>query len=248
VVANLHEATVVGAEDVTPHMRRVRFSCADVTPFIGGQMHVRLLIPRKNRQPIWPVYGEDGRIAWPTGEDELVIRTYTVRGVDRVRSEVWIDFLQHPIPGVATPGADFARDAQAGDPVAFLGPGSGGLPAAASILMIGDESSLPAIARIAEEVAEGTAIRAIIEVSDADEEQPLSSAGTVDVTWLHRSRYATGTTGKLREEAFKAIASADPATFVWVACEKEDVRAVRALLNSQKHDRRLRYVAWYWER
>jgi NADPH-dependent ferric siderophore reductase len=248
VVANLHEATVVGAENVTPHMRRVRFSCADVAPFIGGSMHVRVLVPPKGRQPVWPGYGADGRIAWPKGDDALVVRPYTIRGVDRASGELWIDFFQHPVPGVATPGADFARDAQPGDRIALLGPGSGGLPDASSILMIGDESSLPAIARIAEEVPEGTAIRGIIEVSDAAEEQELRSAGTVEVTWLHRSGYAADATGTLRDEATKAVSAANADTFVWVACEKDDVRALRALLNSRGHDRGLRYAAWYWEK
>lgn len=245
---NLHEVTVAGFEDITPHMRRVRFACADVTPFMGGEMHVRALLPPRGRQPVWPSYRQDGRLAWPSGEDELVVRAYTIRAVDAERGELWIDFLQHPAPGVPTPGADFARDAQVGDVVALIGPGAGHLPAAASILMIGDESALPAIARIAAEVPPGTEIRAIIEVADAAEEQPLSCAGRLDVRWLHRSRYPAGTTGMLSQVAKDAIAAADGATFVWVACEKSDVRAVRAFLNSRRHDRSRMYVAWYWEK
>lgn len=248
VLPNLHEVTVVAAENVTPHMRRVRFSCADVTAFIGGDMHVRLLIPPRGRPPVWPGYRDDGRVAWPTGEDELVVRAYTIRAVDAGRGELWIDFLQHPTPGVATPGADFARDAQAGDVVGLLGPGAGRLPEAESILMIGDESALPAIARIAAEAPAATAIRAIIEVSDADEEQPLPSAGQLDVRWLHRSRYPVGTTGTLSAQAIEAISSSSAETFVWVACEKEDVRAVRAFLKERRHDKSRIYAAWYWEK
>lgn len=247
-VPNLHEVTVVGAEDVTPRMRRVRFSCANVAPFIGGDMHVRMLVPPKGRQPVWPGYRLDGRLAWPDGEDELLVRAYTIRAVDPVRRELWVDFFQHPAPGVRTPGADFARDAQAGDVVALLGPGSGSLPSAGSILMIGDESALPAIARIAAEVPAGARMRAIIEVLDADEEQPLPTAGSLEVRWLHRRSYPAEAGGILAEEAKKAIASADSGTFVWVACEKQDVRAIRSFLNGRHHDRSLRYVAWYWER
>ncbi|GGE49579.1 side tail fiber protein [Agaricicola taiwanensis] len=247
-VPNLRQATVVGAEDVTPHMRRVKLATADVTPFIGGAMHVRILVPPRGRTPIWPHYGADGRLVWPDGEDKLVVRPYTIRAVDKARGELWIDFLQHPTPGIGTPGADFARDAETGDVIGLIGPGSGGLPEAKSILMIGDESSLPAIARIAAEVPDGTSIRAIIEVWDKAEEQPLPSAGEIDVTWLHRSSYPADAIGTLREEATKAIALADAETFMWVACEKEDVRAIKALLNSRKHDRHLRYVAWYWEK
>ncbi|MGX5734974.1 DUF2218 domain-containing protein [Bosea thiooxidans] len=245
---NLHEVTVVAAEDITPHMRRVRFSCADVTPFIGGDMHVRLLIPPKSRRPVWPGYRDDGRLAWPEGEDELVVRPYTIRAVDRERGELWIDFLQHPAPGVRTPGADFARDALPGDLVALLGPGAGGLPSASSILMIGDESALPAIARIAAEAPAGTNIKAIIEVADAKEEQPLHSAGRLDIRWLHRSRYPIGATGTLSSEGQKALSASVADTFVWVACEKEDVRAMRAFLKLRGHDKSRMYVAWYWEK
>lgn len=248
VVPNLHDVTVVEAEDVTPHMRRVKFSCADVTPFIGGDMHVRILIPPKGRQPVWPGYRLDGRLAWPEGKDALQVRAYTIRAVDVDRRELWIDFFQHPAPGVPTPGGDFARDARAGDVVALLGPGSGSLPSARSILMIGDESALPAIARIAAEVPAGTDLRAIIEVLDADEEQPLPSAGRLAVRWLHRNSYPEGTAGVLAEEARKAVMAIDDKTFVWVACEKDDVRSIRSVLTSRHHDKSLRYVAWYWQR
>jgi NADPH-dependent ferric siderophore reductase len=245
---NLYEVTVLEAENVTPHMRRVRFSCDDVAPFIGGDMHVRILVPPKGRQPVWPGYRGDGRLAWPDGEDELLVRVYTIRTVDIESRELAIDFWQHPVAGISTPGADFARDAQVGDRLALLGPGGGSLPSARSILLIGDESALPAIARIAAEVPEGTDMQAIIEVLDAAEEQPLPSAGRLEVRWLHRNRYPAGATAILAEEARMAITSASPETFVWVACEKADVRSIRAVLKERRHDKRNMYVAWYWER
>lgn len=247
VVPNLHLVTVLGAEDVTPHMRRVRFSCADVSPFIGGDMHVRILVPPKGRLPVWPGYREDGRLAWPTGADELLVRVYTIRAVDAERGELWIDFLQHSASDVGTPGARFAQDAEAGDVIALLGPGGGNLPTARSILLIGDESALPAIARIAAEVPPGTELRAIIEVSDADEEQPLPSAGALEVRWLHRRDYA-GSAGILADEAKRAIAESRDDTFVWAACEKNDSRTIRAFLKARRHGSKQMYVAWYWER
>lgn len=248
IVRNLHEVTVVSAQDVTPLMRRVTFALEDVSPFLGGDMHVRILVPPPGRAPVWPRYRGDGRIAWPQGEDALLVRPYTIRGIDAERRHVWVDFLQHPAPGVSTPGADFARDARPGDKAAFLGPGSGKVPAARSILLIGDESALPAIARIAEEVPAGTLMRAIIEVADAAEEQPLTSEGTLDVRWLHRRHYGAAARDVLATAALAAIASMEPQTFVWAACEKADIRRIRAALTERGHDRRLSYVAWYWER
>ncbi|GLR51013.1 siderophore-interacting protein [Shinella yambaruensis] len=247
-LANLHEVTVVSAEDVTPHMRRVVFACADVNPFIGGGMHVRLLVPPKGRTPVWPGLRDDGRIAWPEGEDALLVRVYTIRAVDAERGELWIDFLQHPLPSVPTPGADFARDAQPGDRLALLGPGGGDLPQAGTIFLAGDESALPAIARIAAEVPAGTRMQAIIEVADAAEEQPLPTAGTLDVRWLHRTTYAAGARNVLARTTIEALSAVDGDTFVWVACEREDVRLVRAFLKGREHDRKRIYAAWYWER
>lgn len=247
LLPNIHKVTVVSAEDVTPHMRRVKFSCGDVTPFIGGDMHVRLLVPPTGRKPVWPGLREDGRVAWPEGEDELLVRVYTIRTVDKDRNELWIDFLQHPASGVKTPGADFARDAQPGQEVALLGPGGGALPSTKSILMAGDESALPAMARIAAEVSPGTRLQAIIEVLDEREEQTLHSPGSIEVHWLHRRNYPEGASGVLAEATKKAIVAMDQGTFVWFACEKEDVRSVRAFLKSRGHDKKNMYVAWYWE-
>ncbi|HEV7306059.1 DUF2218 domain-containing protein [Ensifer sp.] len=245
---NLHEVTVVSAYDVTPHMRRVIFSCADVMPFVDGDMHVRLLVPPKGRPPVWPGFRDDGRIAWPEGKNELLVRVYTIRALDRDRRELWIDFLQHPAPGMSTPGADFARDVRPGDVAALLGPGAGGLPEARTILLIGDESALPAIARIAAEAPAETRMRAIIEVEDGAEEQPLQSKGALSVQWLHRASYPNAAADMLVREAKAAIEAANDETFVWVACEKSDVRTIKTSLKARNHDRRMMYVAWYWER
>jgi NADPH-dependent ferric siderophore reductase len=245
---NIHEVTVVSAQDITPHMRRVIFACADITPFVDGDMHVRLLVPPKGRAPVWPGVLADGRVAWPEGDDELLVRVYTIRAVDVERRELWVDFFQHPAPGVHTPGADFARDVQPGEKLALLGPGGGGLPQAGSILLAGDESALPAIARIAAEMPAGTRMQAIIEVLDEAEEQPIPSSGALEIRWLHRNAYPADAKGVFAETTKNAIAGIDAETFVWVACEKEDIRPIRAFLKNRRHDRKRMYAAWYWER
>ncbi|HEX2146502.1 MAG TPA: siderophore-interacting protein, partial [Pseudorhizobium sp.] len=245
---NLHEVTVVAAEDVTPRMRRVKLACDDVSPFVGGDMHVRILVPPKGRPPAWPGLGPDGRIAWPTGEDEFLVRVYTIRFVDVERRELWVDFLQHPLDGVATPGADFARDAQPGDKIALIGPGGGDMPCAEAMLLAGDEAALPAIARIAAEVPAGTRIQAIIEVEDEAEEQPLPTEGSLDVRWLHRRSYPKNARGILATHVIEAISLMDRQAYIWVACEKDDIRSIRSFLKANGYDRKGKYLAWYWER
>lgn len=244
---NLHEVTVVSAENVTPRMRRVTVACDDVTPFLGGDVHVRVLIPPKGRPPAWPGLGDDGRIAWPQGDDEIVARVYTIRAVDGEKRELWIDVLQHPAPGVKTPGGDFARDAKPGDKIALIGPG-GSLPKADRMLLAGDEAALPAIARIAAEAPAQARITAIIEVEDEAEQQPLASSATLDVRWLHRAAYAEGQSDTFKNEVKSAIAANEAGTYTWVACEKSDARDIRAFLKMRGYDRKSQSIAWYWER
>jgi NADPH-dependent ferric siderophore reductase len=245
---NLYEVTVVSTAQVTPHMRRVIFRCETIAPFIGAGMHVRLLVPPKGRQPVWPGFRADGRIAWPEGDDELMVRIYTIRAVDLERKELTVDIFQHPKPGIQTPGADFARDAQPGDRAAFVGPGGGTMPVADTMLLAGDETALPAIARIAAEVPAATRMKVILEVDNEAEQQPLPSSGSLEIQWLHRSSYPSGATNVLLEATKDAIASMADDTFVWVACEKDDVRAVRTVLKKRGHNKKRAYVAWYWER
>lgn len=135
-----------------------------------------------------------------------------------------------------------------GDRLALLGPGGGDLPQAETIFLAGDESALPAIARIAAEAPEGTRMQAIIEVADAAEEQPLPTTGTLDIRWLHRASYPAGNKNMLAQTVIEALAAVDEEAFVWVACEREDVRLVRAFLKGRGHDRKRTYAAWYWER
>ena len=171
-------------------MRRVVFSCADVTPFAGGDMHVRVLVPPKGRAPVWPGFRADGRIAWPEGRDEILVRVYTIRAVDLERGGNF-DRLPAAFDArcVDARCRFRARRPAAGDKAALLGPGGGTLPVARSLLLIGDESALPAIARIAAEVPASTHMRAIIEIEDEAEEQSFPVSGSLELRWLHRSHY-----------------------------------------------------------
>ena len=243
---NLHLATLVSAADITPNMRRLVFACADVRSFIGGDMHVRLLVPPVGRAPIWPKPSEDGRIDWPTGEDELLSRAYTIRAVDAAKNQVSIDVFQHPEPGVTTPGADFARDALPGAQVALLGPGSGHLPQAQTIFLAGDESALPAIARIIEELPSTTDITALIEVWDEREEQVITPQGALNLRWVHRRDYRPET--RFSDQIIEAIAQQPADAFLWIACEKTDVRAIKSSLRKSARTPAGKYIAWYWSR
>src|SRR5690606_36373167 len=146
--AFFREITVVSSSRIAPHLHRVRFAGVDLERFAHGGLHIRLLLPPEGRSPVWPSLGADGLLAWPSGEDALTVRVYTIRAIDAVAGWIDVDFVLHP--GSDSPAALFAQNAVAGDVIGMIGPGGGHIPEAENLLLLGDDTALPAIARILE--------------------------------------------------------------------------------------------------
>lgn len=246
-VPNLYEVTVVTARNLTPHMRRVTVRTDRPDDFVAGGLHVRLLIPPRGRAPVWPHVEADGRICWPKDDDALIIRAYTIRNVDRTRGELDIDFVIHE--GSDTPGASWSMNAQSGDRIALMGPGGGDVPEATELLLAGDETALPAIARIAETAAPHAKIRIVLEVEDEKDEQPLPSKAQCAVTWLHRKGRQAGTTGALVDAVCETVRQTACPCYVWVACEQSEARCIRNFMRNESGYQRNDFsVAAYWQR
>ena len=113
-------------------------------------------------------------------------RRYTVRAWDPVARHLVLDFVVHGDVGVA--GA-WAVHAEPGDVLVFEGPSGGFLPDADAdwLLLVGDESALPAIAASLEAMPEGTLAVARVLCDGADHEMALECAGELDLQWIHRN-------------------------------------------------------------
>jgi len=241
-VPYFREMTVVAATALTPRMRRVTLA-GDVGHFADGGLHVRLLMPPAGRPARWPVLSAEGRLTWPAGDDAVVARVYTVRRVDLARGTLDLDIVIHD--GTDTPGSTWARQVQPGAVVGLMGPGGGDLPPGRRLLLAGDETALPAIARIVEALSARAQATVLIEVADAAEEQPLHSAAELDVRWLHRDA------GDMLEAAVRGqvLPPDDPEGFVWIACEHAPARSLRNWLRREIGFARERQtVAAYWRR
>ncbi|WP_159718681.1 siderophore-interacting protein [Geminicoccus flavidas] len=236
---------VAGAEQVTPHMRRL-FLQGDLYGLDQDGLHVRLLIPPKGRRPVWPHARADGRIVWPSGADRLAARVYTIRGIERAKRQIAVDFVLHPES--SGPGCRFAQTAQRGDPVGVMGPG-GGMPDAVAgrYLFLGDETALPAIARMVEALPASAHATIRIEVGDPDEEQPIASAAVLDLVWLHRNGRPPGTTSLLEDAAAVLDGSAwGTGLQVFAGCEHSQARALRQHFAARGLDRKALNIAGYW--
>lgn len=240
--------TVTGIEQLTPHMRRITFTGDNLVRFAENtNLHMRLAIPNGAVAPPLPMVNGQGRIVWPEGVELPTLRKYTVRKADLARRTVAVDFVIHDDAG---PGSRFAANAKPGDVIAMIGPG--GLTAAPSdwYLLAGDETALPAIGRILENLPAKARGVALIEVAGPEEELILPTASQIEVRWLHRNGAAAGTTTLLIDAIRKIVFPADGSpVFAWAAGEFDAFKAIRAHLRKERGlpaDRQL--VVSYWRR
>ena len=92
-------------------------------------------------------------------------------------------------------------------------------------LLIGDETALPAIARRLEELPANRRALVVIEVENAQEEQPLHSAAAIDVIWVHRD-----VPGEDLLKTVEALSPTEGELYAWVATESALSRKVRRVL------------------
>jgi NADPH-dependent ferric siderophore reductase len=241
------EMEVVHARYVTPAMRRVTLSGRDLSRFARDGHHVRLLLPaRPGDRTVWPIMASDGRQAWPHEGERPVARVYTIRRIDVAAGEVDIDFVLHE--GDDMPGARFGREAVPGDRIGMTGPGGSALKKADRYIFLGDETAIPAIARMVGELPSGTQATLIIEIADPAERQPIAASDGVDIFWLSREGAPAGSTDLLAEAAEAALGAAEDDVFVWGACEHGAARKIRQMLKARGLAKDRFRMAAYWRR
>ena len=114
-----------------------------------------------------------------------VVRTITVRRADPAAREIDVDIAVHGDHGAAGP---WAATAQPGQPMYLMGP-SGAYspdPAADWYLLAGDETALPAISVALESLPANAIGRVFIEISEPEDEVPLTAPEGVQINWLYR--------------------------------------------------------------
>jgi NADPH-dependent ferric siderophore reductase len=207
---------------------------------------VHLLVPRADDPaPRWPGIARDGRIVWPQGAHGVSLRSYTARRQDPARGEVDVDFVLHG----DGPAAAWAAAAAPGAVLGVAGGGALGERPAGWLLLAGDETALPAMARILTAADRGTRGLVIAEVADPAEEQPLEAPPGMAVRWLHRGGTAPGTSDLLAAAVAGLERPAGDDVFVWVAAESAAVRAIRADLRGRWGLHRAQHHAiGYWRR
>lgn len=255
-LAVLRELTVVAVEDVSPRMRRLGLSGPSLAAHVvdgvevpaftspGFDDHVKVFVPLEGAdRPVLPRQRADG-LDWTTEGTRPIGKDYTPRRVSPERVD--LDFVRHG-HGLAS---TWAEQAGVGDPAWIAGPTVGqGPPYDVDWFAVaGDETALPAIGRLLEELPAGVRAEVVVEVADADEEQRLESAADVSVRWLHRDGAEPGTT-TLLADAVTELPWHDGRVYAWMAGESTAARAVRTHWRSERAvPRDCLDVTGYWRR
>ncbi|MGO2931925.1 siderophore-interacting protein [Microbacterium sp.] len=172
-------------------------------------------------------------------------RTYSIRRFELDAGRVWIDFVTHGDEGVAGP---WATNAQPGDPVVLGGIGGGYAPDAAADwhLLVGDESSIPAIAAALEAMPADAVGTALLEVQNESEQLDLVAPDGIEVRWLHRGDSQAGTTDLL-VDAVRALDWRDGRVQVFAHGERGAMKQLRPHLTEERGlDRTQLSLSAYW--
>lgn len=166
-----------------------------------------------------------------------VKRRYTIRDLRAGIGEMDLDVVLHG----DWPGSTWGRTARPGDEVRFQGPrGKLELRPADWHLMVGDESALPAIAAIADAVAEPSI--AVVEIPDPQEQQPVAAT---EVRWIHRGSHAPGTPDLL-VPTVSALDLPGGKGAAYLLGETRSMVALRAVLEARGIAHEAIFVKGYW--
>ena len=237
--------TVVSTHRLSADLMRVRFRADDDfadLPSISPDEHLKLFFDTD----------EDGRPVLPTIVDGryslrgLTHRDFTIRWFDARTRLLDVDFVLHT-HGVA---GHWALAAAPGDQLGSMGPRTTYLvkDTVDWYVLAADETALPALARWAETLPEGTRATAYIEVSSVDSEIALPTRADLTVHWLHRGDAQPGTTTLLADAVMEHDFS-DPNGYVWAAGEAMSIKSLRCFLTFRTRLGRDNWtIDGYWRR
>lgn len=239
---------VLRTEMLTPRMKRVIVGGDEIEGF-GRGPNIKLVIPPPGAaEPEWPLKGPNGGAIWPDHPRRPAVRTYSVSAFDARSGELSIDFVLHGRNG---PAANWASRAKPGDQLGVGGPGGRTLRESDWYLFVGDQSALPAIANMLSGLPPSARGRAIIEIPNRDERQPISHPLNLEITWLYRDASASAgeRTEALQDCASNAWWPTGANAFVWAGGESEIIRAVRSHFRQErKMTPRQLLAIGYWRR
>ncbi|TDO54451.1 NADPH-dependent ferric siderophore reductase [Kribbella sp. VKM Ac-2527] len=254
-------ATVAAVDDLSPHLRRVTFVAPRIADAVtaGPDQRIKVLLSPPDGSELILPSGPEWYTEWcaQPADERFIMRTYTVRALRPEVAELDIEFVLH---GVNGPASAWVSEAQPGDQLGLIIPfavdttstkgllhsGVDYVPPATSVrrILVADETALPALAGILEQLPAAVHATVFVEVPDLADIRPLPTPGTADITWI-----APGDGPKSLLEALKSAELPFDADYAWVAGESSMIKSVRRhLVNAVGMAKPAISFQGYWKR
>lgn len=205
----LTEVEVASTTRISPSFVRLELASPELADLgIEGpwlDQRIKLVVPHANGSLTRVDDAEESW--WTTWTDKPVeerghMRTYSVRDVvgSGIDTRLVVDIVVHEDGGEHGPGADWAIAARPGDRAVLAAPRRGvpfgGIefapPVATRLLLVGDETAVPAICRVLADLPDDAEGAAYLEVPHHLDVQDVRRPAGVSVTWLVRDEAPHG--------------------------------------------------------
>lgn len=253
---------VLRSQKLAPHWIRVTLGAGEIEKFqpMGFDQWFRLFIP---------VGGEDGLDRVPAKAHKMfgylkflripdgerpVMRNYSVRAHRPAEgnrgAEIDVDFVLHgsAAEGTAGPASRWAETCEPGEHVLIIDEGLTFNPERGTdrVLLVGDETALPAIASIAASLPEAATGIAIIEVPSEADALEFSHPAGLEVNWIVRGDDEQP--GALALELLRGTALPDADFHTYAAGEQSLASGVRKhLVGERGIDKNSVSFCGYWK-
>ena len=198
------EVEVVSVERLSPTFVRVGLGGPELADFgVDGPRYdqrIKLVFPDPETGGITSTEGADD--SWFTtwmerpAAERGHMRTYTIRDVrgSGPQTTLVVDMVLHLEGDLVGPGSTWASQAAVGDRIVLMAPRQGfpygGIEftpfPGADLLLVGDETAVPAICTVLEQLPAHATGTAFLEVPVAGDVQPVDGPVGVEVVWLAR--------------------------------------------------------------
>lgn len=238
------EATVDRVRRLSGRLIAVTFAGPDLDGLTVDQpaASVRLLLPSSGESELVMPRWDGNQFLLPDGERPL-LRTFTPRRLDAEVPELDLWIVVHGDEGAS----GWAQGAAPGDPAAISGTGRGYAVdrRAPGYLLAGDETAIPAVSQLLEEIPDAIPVRVLIEIGAPDARFAITDHPGADVAWLDSADGAPP-----GDALVAAVEGADlgEGTLVWAAGEAASMQRIRRhLFDERGLSRRQAVVRGYWK-
>lgn len=258
-------ASVAAVEDLSPHLRRVTFVAPRIAEAVtaGPDQRIKILLTPPDGSDLRLPAGPEWYAEWcaTPAESRFVMRTYTIRALRPELNEIDVEFVLH---GVEGPASAWVSEARVGHVLGMILPfsvdttstkgllqsGVDYVPPAESVsrVLVADETALPALAGILEQLPTGVRATVLVEVPDIRDIRALACPGTADITWIPHTGGPADSPRSLLE-AIKSAWLPYDVDYAWVAGESGMIKEVRRhLVNTVGLPKASVSFQGYWKR